>query len=315
MPLRVVFFGTPGFAVPSLSALIRSAHQVVGVVSQPDRARGRGHKVQPEAVARTAVEQQLPLLQPDRLKDPVFFDTLASWQPDLGVVAAYGRLLPQALLDLPRLGLINVHASLLPRWRGAAPVHRAILAGDHHTGITIMRVVLALDAGPVLARVSTLIETNETSAELETRLAALGGDLLVETIDRMAAGPGEIHEIDQDDRAVTYASKLARSDSPIEWARSAHDIHNQIRGLHPWPLASTSLGGRRLLVLRSSIEADDVPGAAPGTILTADDRGFTIAVTGGAVRILELQPEGRRAMSAKDFLNGAKVVAGEKLGE
>jgi methionyl-tRNA formyltransferase len=312
MPLRLLFFGTPEFAVPSLSALIRTSHSVVGVVTQPDRARGRGHKLRPEAIARAAVDQQLPLLQPERLKDQALLETLADLQPDLGIVAAYGRILPQALLDLPRLGLINVHASLLPRWRGAAPVHRAILAGDHHTGITIMRVVLALDAGPMLAHVSTAIDPNETSAELEARLAALGGDLLVETVERLATG--SIEEIAQDEGAVTYAAKIERSDSPIDWARPAHAVHNHIRGLHPWPLASTVLGGRRLLVLRSLVEPSHATSAAPGTILTAGPAGLIVAADAGAVRILELQPEGRRAMSARDFLNGTKVAAGERLG-
>jgi len=312
MPLRLVFFGTPEFAVPSLSALLRSPHPVVGVVTQPDRARGRGHKVQPEAIARTAADAQLPLLQPERLKDPAFLETIASWKPDLGVVAAYGRILPQALLDVPRLGLVNVHASLLPRWRGAAPVHRAILAGDHHTGITIMRVVFALDAGPMLARVSTAIDPDETSAELESRLAALGGDLLVDTVDRLARG--KVDEAAQDERAVTYASKIERSDSPIDWTRTAHDLHNQIRGLHPWPLASTSLGERRLLILRSAIESGRQTEAAPGTVLTVGAGDLIVAAGTGALRLLELQPEGRRAMSARDFLNGTRIGPGDRLG-
>jgi methionyl-tRNA formyltransferase len=311
MPLRLLFFGTPEFAVPSLSALVRTSHSVVGVVTQPDRARGRGHKLRPEAIARAAVDRQLPLLQPERLKDDALLETLAALQPDLGIVAAYGRILPQGLLDLPRLGVINVHASLLPRWRGAAPVHRAILAGDHHTGITIMRVVPALDAGPMLAHVSTAIDPNETSAELEARLAELGGQILLETVDRLAIGP--VDEIAQDEGAVTYAAKIERSDSPIDWARPARVIHNHVRGLHPWPLASTVLGGRRLLVLRSLVEPDREPSAPPGTILAADAGGLIVAAEAGAVRILEVQPEGRRAMSARDFLNGTKVTAGVRF--
>ncbi len=312
MPLRLVFFGTPEFAVPSLLALVNSSHSVVAVVSQPDRARGRGHKVRPEAVPLEARGRHLSLLQPERLTDAPFVEPLAALQPDLGVVAAYGRLLPRALIDLPRLGIINVHASLLPRWRGAAPVHRAILAGDHHTGITIMRVVLALDAGPMLARTSTSIDPDETSAELESRLAVLGAELLVETVDRLSQS--RVDEVPQDERAVTYAKKIERGDSPIDWARPAHTVHNQIRGLHPWPLASTVLGGRRLLMLRSLVEHDQHPAAPPGTVLDADPRGLTVAAGPGAVRILELQPEGRRAMSVRDFLNGTKIAPGERLG-
>jgi methionyl-tRNA formyltransferase len=312
MPLRLLFFGTPEFAVPSLSALVRSPHSVVGVITQPERPRGRGQRRRPEAIAVAALDHQLWLVQPDSLKGATFLDSLAARRPDLGVVAAYGRILPQAVLDLPTLGIINVHASLLPRWRGAAPVHRAVLAGDHHTGITIMRVVVALDAGPMLARTSTPIDPNETSAQLESRLAILGADLLVDTVNRLSTGP--VEETPQDDRAATYASKIARSDSPIDWARPAHVLHNQIRGLHPWPLASTALGGRRLLVLRSLVEHGQSPAAAPGTILAAGADGLTVAAHPGAVRILELQPEGRRVMSVRDFLNGTHVVAGERLG-
>ena len=272
MALRVVFFGTPAFAVPSLARLIASGHEVVAVVTQPDRPRGRGRPVVPEAVKRAALEARLPVLQPERLRDPEWLATLASVRPDLGVVAAYGRILPQALLDLPRLGMINVHASLLPRWRGAAPVHRAILAGDERTGVTIMRVVLALDAGPMLARVETPIAPDETSAELESRLSGMGAGLLMETIDRLASGP--VAEIAQDETAVTYASRLERRDSAIDWRRPARAVHDQIRGLHPWPLAGAILNGRRVSLLRSEVvdegragsldPADPADPAAPG---------------------------------------------------
>src|SRR5438046_1146996 len=253
MTLRVLFFGTPGFAVPTLTALAHSAHRVVGVVCQPDRPRGRGQTIRPEAVKRAALELGLPILQPERLKDPALLDSLAALQPDLGVVAAYGKLLPQTLLDLPRLGFVNVHASLLPRWRGAAPIHRAILAGDDRTGVTIMRVVLALDAGPMLARVDTSIDPDERSVDLEPRLASLGASLLRDTVDRISRGP--VDEAPQDGSQATYASRLERSESATNWAQPAHVIHNRIRGLQPWPLASTSLAGRRLLLLRSRVES------------------------------------------------------------
>src|SRR4029453_5286238 len=196
MGLRVLFFGTPAFAVPTLERLIASSHTVAGVITQPDRPRGRGQRVQPEAVKRSAVAHDLPVIQPERLKDESLLHELRALDADLGVVAAYGRILPAALLALPRLGLINVHASLLPRWRGAAPVHRAILAGDRTTGVTIMRVVQALDAGPMLARVETPIEPEDTSAGLEARLATAGADLLVEVVDRLGAGSGGQNEQD-----------------------------------------------------------------------------------------------------------------------
>ena len=311
MPLRVLFFGTPAFAVPSLSAVARSAHPVVGVITQPDRSRGRGQTVQPEAVKLAALEHQLPIWQPDRLKDPALLETLGAERPDLGIVVAYGRLLPQALLDLPRLGCVNVHASLLPRWRGAAPIHRAILAGDRETGITIMRVVLALDAGPVLARVATPIDPHETSAALASRLAALGARLLVETVDLLAIG--RVTEEPQDESGVTYAAKLERADSPIDWSRSAQSIHDQIRGLHPWPLAATSLAGRRVLLLRSMVASGEPVSDSPGTIVDVRPEGLVVAAGAGTVRVIELQPEGRRAMPVRDFLNGTKVSIGDRF--
>ena len=311
MPLRLVFFGTPRFAVPSLTALVQSRHQVVGVISQPDRPRGRGHKILSEAVTMAAHEYRLPLLQPERLQDASFLEALRALQPDLGVVAAYGRLLPQPLLDLPRLGCINVHASLLPRWRGAAPVHRAIQAGDAETGVTIMRVILALDAGPMLARARTPIEPDETSSELEVRLAGLGAGLIATTVDRLAEGP--VEEVAQDQECATHAPRLERSESQIDWARPALLIHNQIRGLHPWPLAAVSLHGRRLLLLRSVVEHALPVDAVPGTIIAVSGDALIVAARPGALRVVEIQPEGRRAMSARDFLNGTKVVPGDRF--
>lgn len=311
MPLRVIFFGTPAFAAPSLEALAASPHRIAGVVCQPDRPRGRGQKIQIEAVKRAALAHRLRVWQPDRLRDPSWLDELRADPPDLAVVAAYGRMLPQILIDLPRLGFINVHASLLPRWRGAAPVHRAILAGDATTGVTIMRVVLALDAGPMLARESTPIAPEETSTDLEARLATLGARLLRDVVDKLAAGP--VEETPQDERLATYARKLDRGDSPVDWRRPAQVIHDQIRGLHPWPLALSTLGGRRLLLLRSTVAPADTLSAEPGTIVRIDAEALVIAAHPGAIRLLEVQPEGRRAMGVRDFLNGARVRVGDRF--
>jgi len=310
MPLRIVFFGTPAFAVPSLEALAASVHPVVGVVTQPDRPRGRGHKVQPEAVKRAAVTHELPLLQPERLKDEEFQARLKDWDPDLGVVAAYGKILPAAVLALPRLGMINVHASLLPRWRGAAPVHRAILAGDPTTGVTIMRVVQALDAGPMLSREAVEIGISETSAALEHRLALLGAGLLVRTIDRLAQG-GVVEE-PQDESQATYASRLQRSDGVIDWARPARAIHDQIRGLQPWPLASAWLSDKRVLFLRSELSAG-LPGAQPGEIVAVDPDALVVAAGTGAIRLLDIQLEGRPPMPVRAFLNGHRVSPGARF--
>ena len=311
MALRVLFFGTPGFAVPTLLALIRSPHTVVGVVTQPDRPRGRGQRVQIEAVKQAALEHQRPVWQPQRLKDPAFLDAMRTLAPDVGVVAAYGRLLPQEVLDLPRLGLINVHASLLPRWRGAAPVHRAILAGDAVTGVTIMRVVLALDAGPLLAQTATPLDPDETSGQLEARLADIGASLIGRVLEDLEHG--RTREVPQDDREATYAPKLERADSHIDWGTPAATVHNRIRGLHPWPHAAASLGGQRLLLIRSAIASPESTGAEPGTILQAARDDLVVATQPGAVRLVEVQPEGRRPLSTRDYLNGAHVAVGDRF--
>jgi methionyl-tRNA formyltransferase len=307
-PLRVLFFGTPAFAVPSLEALVDAGHQLVGVVTQPDRPRGRGHKVVPEAVKIAALARGLEVLQPTRLKASELLADLRALSADLGVVAAYGRILPAELLAIPRLGLLNVHASLLPRWRGAAPVHRAIMAGDAVSGVTIMRVVQALDAGPMLDRAPVAIDPNETSAELESRLAVLGAVRLRETIDKLP-----VEEEPQDEALVTYAPRLERRESAISFAVPAIDLHNQIRGLHPWPLASALLGERRLVLRRSQLGSTAASGDPPGTIVAVERDALVVAALPGTIRITEVQLEGRPASTVAAFLNGHRVVAGEQL--
>jgi methionyl-tRNA formyltransferase len=311
MALRLLFFGTPAFAVPSLEALLAAGHSVAAVVTQPDRPKGRGHHVTAPPVKVRALEAGLEVLQPERIRDPATMARVEALGADLAVVAAYGKILPQPLLHLPRLGFINVHASLLPRWRGAAPIHRAVMAGDAVTGITIMRVVLALDAGPMLARESTPIDPDETSDVLETRLAALGGDLLVRTLGDLERG--HVTAEPQDEAAVTYAARLDRRDGEIDWSRPAVAVHNQIRGLHPWPLAAASLGGRRLLLPRSAVATGTFPAAAPGTVVTVDD-GIVVAAGHGHVRIVEVQPEGRRPMAVAEFTRGHRITPGERFG-
>lgn len=327
MALRVLFLGTPAFAVPSLLRLVDSSHRVVGVVCQPDRPRGRGQHVVPEAVKVAATECGLPVLQPvGRLDEPETLAAIRALEPDLGVVAAYGRLLPQSLLDLPRLGIVNVHASLLPRWRGAAPIHRAVMAGDAVTGVTIMRVVPALDAGPMLAKASTGIGPDETSRDLDARLAVMGADLLRSVVDRLARGP--VAGDAQDDAQATYARRLERGDSQIDWARPAVAVHNQIRGLHPWPLAAAVLDGRRLMLLRSAVAAETDTGSRfsglsenrlpvsvsePGTIVGVERDALVVATRPGAVRILEVQEAGRAALAVRAYLNGHRVAAGDRF--
>ena len=309
--MRIAFFGTPEFAVPSLDAIADSSHEVTVVVTQPDRPRGRGNKVTPSPVKARALELGVPVLQPTALKPPAFAAELIALRLDLAVVAAYGRILPAHVLETPGMGMINVHASLLPRWRGAAPIHRAVVAGDKETGVTIMRVVQALDAGPMLARFPTPIGDDETSEELERRLALLGADLLAETIEALARGP--VTDQEQDDTKVTYAHRLERRESSLDWAQPASVVHNQIRGLTPWPLASTLLGERRIILRRSRIDALDGVTEAPGTVLRVNDEDIVVAASSGAIALTELQLEGRPPMSVRAFLNGHRIGAGERF--
>ena len=308
--LRVVFFGTPAFAVPTLDALLASSHSVVGVVTQPDRPRGRGQRVSDAPVKSRSLEAGIPLLQPMSLKPPEFLAELAGFKADLGVVAAYGRILSDAVLAVPRLGMINVHASLLPRYRGAAPVHRAVIAGDRETGVTIMRVVRALDAGPMMATIHRPIDADETSVDVERDLARLGAGLLVDVVDRLAAGSAS--EMPQNDAEATYAPRLTKEDSPLDWSRRARDLHNQIRGLHPWPHAETFLHGKRLILLRSAV-LDASSGDSHGTVVAARGDQLDVATGDGVLRILELQAEGKKPMRARDFLAGHAMPAGSRF--
>jgi len=310
-PLRVVFFGTPGFAVPTLDALLSSSHAVVGVVTQPDRPRGRGQKTSDAPVKARALASKLPILQPDRLKSPDFVEAFTALRADLAVVAAYGKILPESLIATPRLGMINVHASLLPSYRGAAPVHRAIINGEPETGVTIMRVVKALDAGPMMATVRRPIGVDDTSDAVEADLARLGAPLLVDVVDQLAEGRAT--ETPQDDSAVSYASRLTKDDGVVDWRWPARRIHNLIRGLHPWPHAFSYLDGRRLILLRSA--ADDEPSRSqPGTVLDASGDRLTVATGQGRLHLLQLQPEGKRALSAREFLAGHRPRAGAAFG-
>jgi methionyl-tRNA formyltransferase len=306
--LRIVFFGTPDFAVPTLNALLSSRHVVVGVVTQPDRPRGRGQRPQPSPVKAIASAHAVPVLQPERLRDAAFLETLNAFGADLGVVAAYGKILTDAVLQSPRLGLMNVHASLLPKYRGAAPIHRAVMAGETMTGVTIMRVVKELDAGPMLASVSRPIGSEDTSLTVERDLAQLGAVAMLKVADRLSAG--EITETPQDDSAATYAHKLQKDDGVIDWAASATVIHNQIRGLHPWPHAFATLDGVRCLFLESRVHDAGRKTAAPGTIVEAQGDTLNVQTGDGVLGIVRLQLEGRRGLTAREFLTGRPIAPG-----
>ncbi len=310
--LRVVFLGTPQFAVPSLEQLIASRHRLVGVVTQPDRPRGRGQKVTDAPVKMTAVQRGIPVFQPARLRDPGVAETLQTWAPDLGVVAAYGKIIPEEMLNLPRLGMINVHASLLPKYRGAAPVQRAVMAGDAETGITIMRMVKALDAGGMFARATRPIDPNETSDAVERDLAEIGAKLLLRVIDDMVAGIAA--EEPQDDSLSTYASKITKDEGLVDWARSALEIHNRVRGLYPWPHAYSYLDNERVILLRSQVESRQTS-EPPGTVVDSSSGVLRVATGyGGCLGVTEMQPEGRRAMPARDYLAGHPIRAGARFG-
>jgi methionyl-tRNA formyltransferase len=300
-PLRIVFFGTPAFAVPTLQVLLASRHAVVAVVTQPDRPRGRGQKTTHAPIKASATAAGVTVLQPDSIKDPGFVGALSAMDADLGVVAAYGKILTDAVLAVPRLGMVNVHASLLPRYRGAAPVHRAIIAGERETGITIMRMVRALDAGPMLATTRRPIGPDETSEDVERDLARIGAALAVSTIEGLI--DGRVSELAQNDADATYAHRLAKDDGVIDWALSANQIHNRIRGLHPWPHGFTFLSDRRLILLRSTPSAD-VAGGEPGTVQEASGDRLRVATGAGVLSLLELQAEGKRPMPAREFLAG-----------
>ena len=309
--LRVAFFGTPQFAVPTLQKLLESRHTVCGVVTQPDRPRGRGQQVSDSPVKAVAVAHGLPVLQPANLKGAVFMELLRDWRPDIGVVAAYGRLIPDEILALPRLGMINVHASLLPKYRGAAPIQRAIIDGEAVTGVTIMRVETLLDAGAMLAKVTRPIGPDDTSDVVERDLATLGADLLLEVLEQVAAGTAR--EERQDFMLATFAPRLTKEEGAIDWTLPAAYVHNRVRGLHPWPHASTHLDGARVILLKTRVE----PGtstAEPGTIVDVTPDAIHVA-TGhaGLIAIEQLQPEGRRPMSAREFAAGRRLKAGMKF--
>jgi methionyl-tRNA formyltransferase len=324
--LRVAFAGTPDFSVPALAALLRSPHEIVGVLTQPDRPKGRGQHLAASPVKRAAVEAGLPIAQPETLKTEEGRAPLASWQPDVLVVVAYGLILPPAALSLPRLGCVNIHASLLPRWRGAAPIQRAILAGDTETGTTIMLMDAGLDTGPMLAQRSLAIERHDTGGSLHDRLAIEGANLLIEALAGLERGTLQPQPQPKD--GVTYAAKLEKSEARIDWTTPALAIERRVRAFNPWPVAETRYDGEQLRILRATA----VPGEAgprPGTVLALreaalDQRTVNPLVAGpgpsllvqcgdGQLAVHEVQRPGRRPVSARDFANSGAVI-GRVLG-
>lgn len=301
--------GTPEFAVPSLEALIAAGHTLCGVFCQPDKPVGRHqNKLQSPPVKECALAHDIPVLQPTKLRDGTALAQIQALSPELIVVAAYGRILPQEILDCPPYGCINVHSSLLPKYRGAAPINWAILNGEEETGVTIMHMAAALDAGDVISQVKTPIAPDETAPALTARLAQLGGKLLVETVEAIVAGTA--CRTPQDEAAVTFAPMLSKELSTMDFTQTAQRLHDQVRGLTPWPAAVTEVGGVRCKVLSTQVEEGS---GVPGTVLEAGKRGLLVACGQGALRILELQPDGKKRMPAADYLLGHPRKVGESL--
>ncbi|WP_417225767.1 methionyl-tRNA formyltransferase [Amphritea sp.] len=304
-PLRILFAGTPDFAASSLQALLDAGHNVIGVYTQPDRPAGRGRKLTPSPVKKVALENNLPVYQPLNFKQEDDRQQLASLQADLMVVVAYGLLLPKAVLEAPSLGCINVHASLLPRWRGAAPIHRALLAGDQETGVTIMQMDEGLDTGAMLLKRTCPIHSTDTSGELHDRLANIGAQALLESLPSIADRTIE-HEV-QDNSLACYAHKLEKAEGLIDWQKPASEIARQVKGLSPWPVAFTTLNGETLRVwyAETSEATSDAP---PGTVVGCDKKAIMVACGNGIVRLLKIQLPGSKAMDTSAVLNSKKEL-------
>ncbi|MCK5826311.1 MAG: methionyl-tRNA formyltransferase [Desulfuromusa sp.] len=307
--LRTVFMGTPEFALQPLEGLLASGVNLVGVYTQPDRPKGRGKKLAASPVKKLALEYGIPVFQPQKLRDPLAVAELQKLQPDLIVVVAYGQILPKVVLDIPRYHCINVHASLLPKYRGAAPINKAIIDGETETGVTTMLMDVGLDTGNMLLKYSLTIGANETAGQLHDRLAVLGREAMDETLSQLCAGTliGE----KQDDALSCYAPMLKKEDGLIDWQRTATEIHNQVRGLDPWPGAFTYLDDEVLKIVATAVVADSSEVA--GTIISADKTGVRIACGEGILIVGELQLPGRKRLSAMNFLSGRPLFPGTRL--
>ncbi|RJP55751.1 MAG: methionyl-tRNA formyltransferase [Anaerolineaceae bacterium] len=300
MPIRVVFMGSPDFALPSLR-LLSQHHDVVGVVTQPDRASGRGRGLKPPPVKTFALELNIPVIQPEKLREPEALSQLETWNPDLIVVAAFGQILKKEILDLPKHGCLNVHASLLPRWRGAAPINAAILAGDEETGVTIMKMDAGLDTGPMLAKRSIRLKPEDTAGSVFQTLSTLGADLLIETLPGYIAG--KIAPQPQPKEGATYAPMLKKEDGLLDFTKPAAELERRVRAMNPWPGAWFQWNGNMLKVMRADVSEDK--GLAGGSRFTVEGRAAVMCADGALV-LEEVQPAGGKVMSGKSFLAGAR---------
>ena len=305
-PQRIVFAGTPHFAVPCLQAALRSGHEVVGVYTQPDRPAGRGRELVPSAVKVLAQQCNVPVFQPGDFKSPEARAQLEALKPDLMIVVAYGMILPRSVLRIPRLGCWNVHASLLPRWRGAAPIQRALLAGDTRTGVCLMKMEAGLDTGPVMISLETPIAPDDTTGTLHNRLATLGAQLVEDALKLLRVGLSPAAQPQAAD-GVTYARKMEKAEARLDLALPAVELERAVRAFYPWPVAELQLEGERLRVHQAEVVAD-APAAAPGTLLEADRRGILLATGIGGLRLLRVQREGGRPVGAADYLNARPLA-------
>jgi len=305
-PQRIVFAGTPHFAVPCLQAALRSGHEVVGVYTQPDRPAGRGRELVPSAVKVLAQQCNVPVFQPGDFKSPEARAQLEALKPDLMIVVAYGMILPRSVLRIPRLGCWNVHASLLPRWRGAAPIQRALLAGDTRTGVCLMKMEAGLDTGPVMISLETPIAPDDTTGTLHNRLATLGAQLVEDALKLLRVGLSPAAQPQAAD-GVTYARKMEKAEARLDLALPAVELERAVRAFYPWPVAELQLEGERLRVHQAEVVAD-APAAAPGTLLEADRRGILLATGAGGLRLLRVQREGGRPVGAADYLNARPLA-------
>ena len=310
--MRIVFMGTPEFSVPSLQALLNSGHRVVGVVTQPDRPKGRGQELTASPIKQLAVQHKIPTLQPLKMKDPGFLDALASWKPDLIAVTAFGRILPKVILDLPPKGCINVHASLLPKYRGAGPIQWALIRGARETGITTMLMDEGMDTGAILLQATVPITPDDTAGTLSSKLAEIGGRLLIDTLAELQNGT--VTPQPQDSSQATMAPLLKKEDGLLDWAMPALDLANRVRGLSPWPGAYTYLGEDRWVIWKAQALDRSTAAVLPGTIMDATKEGLIVATGSGRLRIMEFQPANSRRMSAAQYLAGHTLAPGMRLG-
>lgn len=309
-PLRILFMGTPDFAVPSLQALISGPEQVVAVVCQPDRKKGRGRKLLPPPVKKTAVEAGLPVLQPENIRTDAFRAQVGALRPDLIIVVAYGKILPPALLSLPPMGAINVHGSLLPKYRGAAPIQWAVLNGEQQTGVTIMQMDEGMDTGDILYPVAIPIKENDTAGTLFDKLAALGGQALAEALELLKKGA--LTPQPQNDAGASHAPMLTKEQGHIDWNQPAERIHCTIRGLDPWPSAYGFIHQKRFRFFAPEV-VHKAAAEPPGTVCRADDQGLLVATGKDYIRIREIQPEGKKRMTVQACLCGTPIVPGDTV--